>query len=89
MRIQPVSHQVEFTIRRYKRDVPFALKLVKANTLVEFDVFHLYELAMSCPVLHFKQDLVVQTEFELWHTRKEASHMDAPYNLRSQHISVR
>ena len=88
MSVQPVSHQVELAIRRDKRDVSLSLKLVKAHTLVELDVFHLNQLARSRPILHIKKNFVIQTEFQLWHTRQKAAHMNAPNDLTSKHVAI-
>ena len=88
MRIKTISHQVEFTIWRYERDVAVGLELVQSDALMELYVLHLDELAACCPILQLKQDLVVEAELELRHTAQKTSHVNAPKDLRSEHISI-
>mgnify|MGYP000276308820 CR=1 FL=1 len=68
MCIETIGHQIEFTIRRYKRNVAFLLELVQTHTLMELDVLHLDQLASCSPILHLEEDLVIEAELELWHT---------------------
>ena len=89
MRIQTIGHEVEFTIRRDKGDVALLLELVQAHALMELDVLHLDQLASSRSVLHLKEHLVIEAKLQLRHAAQVAAHVNAPKDLRPEHISIR
>ena len=88
MRIQSVCHQIEFAIWRDERNHPFTLEFVQTHTLMELNILHFNEFTASGSILHFKEDLVIQSKLELWHTAQKASHVNATKDLRSQYISI-
>ena len=55
---------------------------------MELNVFHFNELAASRTILHLKKHFIVQSKLQLWHTAQKAAHVNAPKDLRPQHVSV-
>ena len=88
VRVQTVGHQVELTVRRDKRDVALLFELVEAHALVELDVLHLDQFATGRAVLHLEEHLVVEAELQLRHAAQIAAHVNAPKDLRPEHVSI-
>jgi hypothetical protein len=54
-----------------KENVAFTFKFAQKNTLLEFDVFHLNQFAMSGTILHFKEDFIIKIKLQFRHTRQK------------------
>ena len=88
VRVQSISHQIELTIRRDERDVALLLELIEAYALMELDVLHLDKFASCRAILHLEKHFVVQSELKLWHPAQKAAHVNAPKNLRPEHVAI-
>lgn len=60
--VQPVAHELEFSVRWDKADGPVVLESTQPHALVELDIFHLDRLSSRRPTSRFEHDLIVQAQ---------------------------
>lgn len=87
LRVQPVAHKLEFSIRGDKADCTIVFETRQTDALVELDIFHLHGFSSRCATRGLEHDLVVQPQTELRHSTQIALHLHGAQDLRSQDVS--
>lgn len=62
LRVQPIAHQFEFPVRRYKANGSIILESRKPHTLMKFDILHLDCFPPCRPPGRLKHDFIVQSK---------------------------
>jgi len=92
--VQSVRHQLELAVRRDKGNGAVVLETRQPNALVELDVLHLDGLPLGHPsptrppASSLKQQLIIETQLELWHPTEVRPHFERPQNLAPQQRAV-
>lgn len=86
--VEPITHQLEFTVGRNEADRSIILKPGKSHTLMEFDVFHLDGLSSCCSTGRFEHDFVVKPKSKFGHTAEVTLHLDSAQDLGTQDIAI-
>ena len=84
--VQPVAHELEFTIWRDEADCAVILKSRKTDALVELDILHFHGLPSRRATSGLKHNLVVQPQTKLRHSTQVALHFNGAQDLRSQDV---
>ncbi len=89
LRVQSITHEFEFAIRRYEADRPIILEPRQSHTLMEFDVLHLHGLSPRRSSCGLEHDFVVQSQSEFRHTTEIAFQFHSAKDFRAQDIAGR
>lgn len=88
MGVEPVRHQFELAVWGYERDGAVVFEPGQSHALVELDVFQLYRLRLASSGT-LEQDLVVQSQTQLWHAGQVDPHLDASHDLTAEDVAIR
>jgi hypothetical protein len=70
--VQPVTHQLEFSIGRDEGNQSFVFEAAQPYTLVEFDIVEFNSFVLGRPALGLVVGLVVESQLEIRHARELA-----------------